>query len=86
MGLTVRGFWNSFRSVRSAPTPTQRLADVLLGGEGALGEFVRSRRDAGRSWRLIARDLYEVTDRQVDVTHESLRAWFPDNATAEVAS
>lgn len=58
------------------PTPKQRLAEVLLGD--SLEHFVRSRRDATppRSWRLIARDLYEATD--VDLTHESLRLWFPD--------
>lgn len=59
-------------------TPTHRLADVLLGDEGPLEEFVRSRRRTGRSWRLVARDLYEVTDRQIDLTYETLRTWFPD--------
>ena len=55
-----------------------RLVDILLGHQGALEEFVRSRRSAGRSWRLIARDLLEATDGQADVTLESLRNWFPD--------
>lgn len=56
-------------------TPTQQLADVLLGG--GLEEFVRSRRP-GRSWRLIARDLWEATNHRVDVTYETVRGWYPD--------
>jgi hypothetical protein len=59
-----------------AETPTQRLADVLLGGDGSLRQFVRSRRANRRTWRHIARDLYEETD--IDVTPEALRQWFPD--------
>ena len=61
-------------------TPTHRLADALLGEDGPLETFVRTRRAKGRAWRLIARDLYEVTDNEIDVTYESLRAWFPDPA------
>lgn len=63
------------------PTTAQRLADVLLGEEGPLERFVRERRSEGRSWRLIARDLYELTE--VDLTHESLRSWFPDVDNAD---
>lgn len=59
-------------------TPNHRLADILLGGDGALEAFVRERRKTNRAWRLIARDLYEVTGQQVDLTHETLRSWFPD--------
>lgn len=67
--------------MRSVPTDQQtthhRLADLLLGDEGPLETFVRSRRPK-RAWRLIARDLYEVTEKQVDLTYETLRSWFPD--------
>lgn len=56
----------------------QRLADTLL--DGGLDEFVQSRRAVGRSWRLIARDLYE--DTKVDVTYETLRGWYPDDRRA----
>lgn len=66
-------------------TPTLRLADLLLGEQGPLEQFVRQRRSNGRAWRLIARDLYEATNREVDVTYETLRSWFPDEP-AEVAS
>lgn len=65
-----------------APTPTQRILDIAVGGEG-LEHFVRSRRAADRSWRLIARDLYELTGE--DVTYETLRSWFPEEPT-EAAS
>lgn len=55
-------------------TPTHRLADLLL--PTTLADFVQTRRGNGRSWRLIARDLHEQTDGQIDVTAETLRAWF----------
>jgi hypothetical protein len=55
-----------------------RLADVLL--DEGLEVFVRSRRDSGVSWRRIVRELYEVTDCQVDVAPETLRSWIPDPA------
>ena len=37
--------------------------------------WIHERRAAGRSWRLIARDLYEATNGQIDVTYEALRRW-----------
>jgi hypothetical protein len=55
------------------PSPLFRLADKLLDGE--LHEFIADRRAAGVSWRLISRALYEATEHQVDVTHETLRTW-----------
>lgn len=64
--------------------PLQRLADHLLGEAGPTSEFVRTRREAGRPWRLIARDLLEATGGEVDVAHETLRSWFPE--TPEVAA
>lgn len=54
------------------PTPTQIAANHVL--DGKLDEFVGERRAAGRSWRLIARDLLDATG--IDVTHETLRSWF----------
>ena len=54
-------------------TPTQRLANVVLGED--LETFVTSRRPE-RSWRLIARDLREATDGQVDVTEQTLQNWY----------
>lgn len=67
-----------------AATHAQRLADALLGDEGPLERFVRSRRAEGVSWRMIARELYERTD--VDVVHETLRLWYPDPAKDKAAS
>jgi len=57
-----------------AETDRQRLIDNLLGGDGALARFVTERRDEGRSWRLISRDLWASTGE--DVAYESLRSWF----------
>lgn len=58
-------------------TANRKLADLLLGEAGPLEEFVAARRP--KSWRLIARDLLEATDGKVDVTHETLRQWFPEH-------
>lgn len=66
-----------------APSPTYHLANHLL--RGRLEHFVRTRRSDGRSWRLIARDLYEKTTGVIDVTHETLRSWFPDDENGEAA-
>lgn len=55
-------------------TTTRRLADVLL--HGKLDEYVADRRAAGKSWRRITLDLRD--DIQVDVTHNTLRSWYPD--------
>lgn len=56
-------------------TPTQRLADVILGRP--VDEWIAERRNLPnpRSWRLLARDLYDATDGSIDVSHETLRLW-----------
>lgn len=59
-------------------TPTQRLASLLLGSD--VRAFIAEKRAAGRPWRFIARDLYEATDGQIDVTHETLRQWYGEVA------
>lgn len=61
-------------------TPTHRLADLLL--PTTLSDFVATRRASGRSWRLIARDLHETTNGQIDVTAETLRGWFGSERAA----
>jgi intein-encoded DNA endonuclease-like protein len=53
-------------------TATQRLADHMLGGK--LREYVLSRRTKGDSWRRIALSLRD--DIGIDVTHETVRAWY----------
>jgi hypothetical protein len=67
-----------------AATVTRRYADLLL--DGGLDAFVASRRAENRAWRLISRDLWESTDGKLDITYETLRSWFPDNASTEGAS
>jgi hypothetical protein len=54
-------------------SPTARLADHLL-PEG-LEAFIGGHRQAGRSWRWIARELGRRTDWAIDVAHETVRAW-----------
>ena len=61
-------------------TPTQKLASIILGQD--VREWITQRRSDGRSWRLISRDLYEATNRQVDVTHESIRSWVTEGEDA----
>lgn len=58
---------------------TQRLAELLLGSP--LVDFIADRRAAGRSWRLLSRDLREATDGQVDITGETLRVWSAEHRT-----
>ena len=58
----------------------QLATDHLL--DGHLDEFVRSRRAQRRSWRLIARDLYEATDGKIDVTAETVRSWYREAAAS----
>lgn len=62
-------------------TATQRLADILL--DEPVETFVSRKRSEGRSWRLIARDIYTLTDGQVDVTTQTLRMWMAAAATRE---
>jgi hypothetical protein len=58
----------------------------LLAEHGPLETFVRSRREAGTAWRIVARELYEQTDKQIDLTYETLRSWFPDEPVAAAVS
>lgn len=55
-------------------TATHQLADLKLGKP--LAEYVKEKREAGVSWRRITLDLRDDID--LDVTYESLRAWFPE--------
>lgn len=63
----------------SSETPMQRLAEAVLGE--SLELFVLSRRP-DRSWRLIARDLYEATKGEIDVTPMTLATWFAEPSQA----
>lgn len=62
-------------------TPTKRLADLLL--EEPVENWIRARRQGGRSWRLVARDLYEATNGQVDVTPNAVRTWAAEDQSDE---
>lgn len=54
-------------------TATQQLASLLLKRD--VNDFIAEKRAEGRPWRFVARDLYDATDGQVDVTYETLRTW-----------
>lgn len=64
------------RSMADQRTPTEQLAQVLLGV--SLEVFVATRRaqTPPRAWRLVARDLREATNDRIDLTGEALRQWY----------
>lgn len=59
-----------------AQSATRRLADHLIGG--GLEPYVEVRRHAGKSWRRISLELRD--EFALDITHETLRNWFPQYA------
>lgn len=62
------------------PTPSTRLATVLLGKD--LGAWVREQRDDDRSWAWIADKLAEKTNQQVQLSREHLRRLFSEKKAA----
>lgn len=63
-------------------TPNQKLAGMILGKP--VKQYIRERRAAGRSWRLVARDLYDATNGQIDITYQAAKNWADE--TDRVAS
>lgn len=61
-------------------TPTQQLAGMILGEP--VHDWILKRRSEGKSWRIVARDLYEVTNHRIDVTYETVRLWADDTEKA----
>jgi len=59
-------------------TPTQQLAGLLLGEP--VNKWISDRREAGVSWRAIAKELDHATNGQIDVTYETLRGWIERHA------
>jgi hypothetical protein len=58
----------------------RQLADALI--SGGVDQLVAERRAAGDSWREIARAIYDATDRKVDLTDETIRRWYAEQASA----
>lgn len=78
-GTSVLLMQSQYRNSRhGVGTATQKLASHLLGQD--VHAFIAERRAGGRAWRYIARDLYEATNGQVDVTYETLRQWHDEVA------
>ena len=65
-------------------TPTQRLAESLLGLP--VLDWIATRRAAGLSWRRIAQILHSDTGGQVDVTPETLRTWLAEAHDEQVSA
>jgi hypothetical protein len=63
------------------PTPSQVLADHLLGRP--LAEYVAEKRSARPrwSWQLISEQIAADTDGKVAINRESLRSWFSNDST-----
>lgn len=70
--MTIRSAYATVLAM--AQSHTQQLAELKLGS--SLEDFVRTRRNDGTSWRRITLELRDRTG--IDVTHETLRSWYPD--------
>ena len=66
--------------MKTEATANRRLADITLGRP--LDEYVAEKRTARPrwSWRLIAQQLSEDTDGDIQLSHQTLRLWFGENA------
>lgn len=64
-------------------TPTQRLASVLL-REPVL-PWIKQRRAAGKTWRVIAEDLDRMTAGEIKVPHQTVCYWVDASERAEAA-
>lgn len=61
----------------AAETNTQRLATHLIGS--SVASWIVACRADGYTWRRIADELADITDRQVTVSHETIRQWADTN-------
>ena len=68
--------------MRPESSAVYRLADRLL--DGGLEAYVQERRLAGESWRRICLALRD--DHGIDVSHETLRGWFPEDRRASAGA
>lgn len=59
-------------------TPRQRLASLLLGRP--VLEYIQDLHNTGMSYDRIAAQLSDDTDGQVDISHEAIRQWLPEQA------
>jgi hypothetical protein len=59
----------------TATSANQKLATALLKQD--VVDFIAERRP-DRSWRVIARDIYEATKGQVDVTPQTVINWYSE--------
>lgn len=59
-------------------SPIWKFANLLL--EGRLDAIVAELRADGNGWRRISRQLWLDTSGEVDITHETLRRWYQEQA------
>lgn len=65
-------------------TPNQTLADLLLGEP--VEQWAGRRRAERVSWRRIALELRDTTERKVDVDPQTLANWCEDTAAEDTAA
>jgi hypothetical protein len=63
--------------VRRMATPKADFASHILGRR--VEDFIRDRRDAGRTWRQIVADLEEATGGVIRTVPETVRSWHLGN-------
>lgn len=65
------------------PSPLYRLATYRLGEDA--GAWVRRRRKEGQSWWRLSLEIRDLTDRDVEVTPQTLITWSAANGDEEAA-
>ncbi len=62
----------------------RKVADALFADRVGmpLDDWIADRREEGKSWRLIVRELYEVTDGIIDVVPQTLINWTEEREPA----
>ncbi len=62
----------------------RKVADALFTDRVGmpLSDWIADRRQEGKSWRLIVRDLYEATDGIIDVAPQTLINWTEEREPA----
>ncbi len=70
--------------MRNNPSPSARLAGLLLGQE--LESWVKERRDASVSWDRISAELRFATNQEVSISSEWLRRLYTPSPFADDAA
>lgn len=61
-------------------THLRQFADHVLGGR--LDAFVAEHRAQGIGWEAIAKELWDCTDHKINLSGQTLRAWYAKGRAA----